>query len=104
MKIYHIVRTPTWIPPPWRQATVQSGGGQMLHEISVDDKENFPKEQVQRFKDDDEFYRRFVKGIEKDTSGGFRMVRRPRPPSLPFEKNQKTKNASPSANAGLFCR
>lgn len=79
-KIYHIIRTPTWIPPPWRQSTVQFGGGQMLKEISVDKNENFPQEQIQRFKDDDEFYRRFVKGIEKDTSGNFRMVRLPRCP------------------------
>ncbi|CAN8099376.1 unnamed protein product [Discula destructiva] len=73
-KLYHIVRTPTWIPPPWRQATVQAGGGQMLKEISVDEKENFPQDQIQKFNDDDDFYRRFVKGIEKDTSGGFRMM------------------------------
>lgn len=47
----------------------------MLKDISVDENENFPQEQIQRFKDDEEFYRRFVKGIEKDTSGNFRMVR-----------------------------
>lgn len=47
----------------------------MLKEISVDEEENFPQDQIESFKDDDEFYRRFVKGIEKDTSGGFRMVR-----------------------------
>lgn len=75
-KLYHIVRTPTWIPPPWRQAQVQAGGGQMLKEITVDEKENFPPEQIQRFKEDKEFYRRFVKGIEKDTGGNFRIVRR----------------------------
>lgn len=46
----------------------------MLKEIVVDEKENFPPEQIQRFKDDDDFYRRFVKGIEKDTSNNFRMV------------------------------
>lgn len=46
----------------------------MLKEISVDEEENFPQDQIQRFKDDDAFYQKFVKGIEKDTSGGFRMV------------------------------
>lgn len=46
----------------------------MIKEVAVDDKEDFTQEQIQRFKDDDDFYRRFVKGIEKDTSGGFRMV------------------------------
>lgn len=53
----------------------------MLKEISVDENENFPQEQIQRFKDDEEFYRRFVKGVEKDTSGNFRMVRLSRCPS-----------------------
>lgn len=47
----------------------------MLQEVSVDEHENFPQDQIQRFKDDEDFYRRFVKGIEKDTSGNFRMVR-----------------------------
>lgn len=46
----------------------------MLKEISLDAKENFTPEQIQRFEDDPEFYRRFVKGIEKDTSGNFRVV------------------------------
>lgn len=51
-----------------------TGGGQMLKEISLDEKENFTPEQIQRFKDDVDFYTRFVKGIEKDTSGNFRVV------------------------------
>lgn len=51
------------------------GGGQMLKEISLDAKENFTPEQITRFEDDPEFYKRFVKGIEKDTSGNFRLVR-----------------------------
>lgn len=47
----------------------------MLKEITVDEKEDFPPEQIQRFKDDEEFYQKFVKGIEKDTAGNFRIVR-----------------------------
>lgn len=74
-KLHHIVRTPTWIPPPWRQGQAMMGGGQILKEISLDAKENFTPEQTRRFEDDPEFYRRFVKSIEKDTSGNFRAVR-----------------------------
>lgn len=74
-KLHHVVRTPTWIPPPWRQGQAMMGGGQMLKEISLDEKENFIPEQIRRFQDDTDFYRRFVKGIEKDTSGNFRLVR-----------------------------
>lgn len=47
----------------------------MLKEITLDEKENFPPEQIQSFKDDQDFYRKFVKGIEKDTIGNFRLVR-----------------------------
>lgn len=47
----------------------------MLKEIDLDAKENFTPEQIRRFEDDPDFYRRFVKGIEKDTSGNFRLVR-----------------------------
>lgn len=85
-KLYHIVRTPTWIPPPWRQAQAMMGGGQMLKEISLDAKENFTAEQIQRFGDDPDFYRRFVKGIEKDTSGNFRLVRLVRPSQYTYGK------------------
>lgn len=78
-KLYHIVRTPTWIPPPWIQGQAMMGGGQMLKEIDLDAKENFTPEQIRRFEDDPDFYRRFVKGIEKDTSGNFRLVRLTQP-------------------------
>jgi hypothetical protein len=50
------------------------GGGQMLKEINLDEKENFTPDQIQTFKDDLDFYKRFVKGIEKDTSGNFQLV------------------------------
>lgn len=78
-KLYHVVRTPTWIPPPWRQGQVMMGGGQMLKEINLDEKENFTPDQIQTFKDDLDFYKRFVKGIEKDTSGNFRLTARDGP-------------------------
>lgn len=77
-KLYHIVRTPTWVPPPWIQGQAMMGGGQMLKEISLDAKENFTPEQIRKFEDDADFYRRFVKGIEKDTSGSFKLVRHAR--------------------------
>lgn len=57
----------------------------MLKEISLDTEENFTPEQIRRFADDPDFYRRFVKGIEKDTSGNFRLVRSY---TLPASTNQ----------------
>lgn len=51
-----------------------AGNGQMLKEIAVDDKENFTAEQIQKFHDDEEFYQKFVRSIEKDTGSNFQMV------------------------------
>lgn len=65
----------------------------MLKEISLDAKENFTAEQIRRFEDDPEFYRRFVKGIEKDTSGNFRLVRLAR--SSKYTQSMLTMRVSP---------
>lgn len=46
----------------------------MLKEITIDEQENFSPEQINKFQEDEDFYRRFVKGIEKDSSGNFRLV------------------------------
>ncbi|PSR97543.1 hypothetical protein BD289DRAFT_458937 [Coniella lustricola] len=72
-KLCHIVRTPTWIPPPWRQAQVMAGRGQMIKQVAVDDKENFTSEQIQKFLNDEDFYQNFVKSMEKDTASNFGM-------------------------------
>lgn len=50
------------------------GRGEMLKQINVDDKEDFTPEQIQKFKDDGEFYRNFVRSIENATGANFAMV------------------------------
>lgn len=43
----------------------------------MNEKEDFLPEQIERFQDDDAFYRRAVKSIEKDTGANFPLVRFP---------------------------
>jgi hypothetical protein len=46
----------------------------MLTQIEVDEKENFTPAQIERFKSDPEFYKKFIKAIEKDLNGAFPIV------------------------------
>lgn len=47
---------------------------EILGEIEMDEKENFTPAQIERFKNDPQFYRRFVKAIERDIGGAFAVV------------------------------
>ncbi|KAK7923108.1 dimethylaniline monooxygenase [Apiospora marii] len=76
-KLYHCVRTPTWIIPP-RIMTMKVLGGPVmktvLGEVEMDDKENFSQAQIEKFKSQPELYKRFVKTVEKDINGTFPIV------------------------------
>ncbi|KAB5580483.1 hypothetical protein GE09DRAFT_1212933 [Coniochaeta sp. 2T2.1] len=72
--LYHIVRTPTWVTPPRRQAMLMMGKGDILSDIEFDDKENFSAATIARFKSDPEFYRRFVKGMEREVNSNFPVI------------------------------
>lgn len=76
-KLHHFVRTPTWVTPPRTMAIKMMGSPaqEMLSQIEfADEKENFSAEQIERFKSDPEFYKKFVKAIERDINGAFPMV------------------------------
>lgn len=46
----------------------------MLAKIELDANENFTPAQIEKFKDDPEFYLEFIKTIEKDSNGAFAVV------------------------------
>lgn len=46
----------------------------ILGEIEFDEGENFSERQIERFKNDPELYRRFIKTIEKDSNAAFHLV------------------------------
>ncbi|KAI1390283.1 uncharacterized protein F4822DRAFT_231430 [Hypoxylon trugodes] len=75
-KLVHFVRTPTWIIPPRIMSMMVMGGPakEILSEIELDEKENFTPRQIEKFKNDPAFYRKFVKIMEKDMSGTFPIV------------------------------
>lgn len=47
---------------------------EILSEIELDEKENFSAAQIEKFKADPEYYRKFVKTIEEDLCGAFSVV------------------------------
>lgn len=49
----------------------------ILSEIELDEKENFTQRQIEKFKTDPAFYRKFVKTIEQDSNGAFALVCKP---------------------------
>jgi cation diffusion facilitator CzcD-associated flavoprotein CzcO len=74
-QLYHIVRTPTWILPPRIQAwKIMGQAGPILGEIEMDDRENFTPKQIEKFKSDPAFYRKFVKAIEKEVNNTLPIV------------------------------
>ncbi|KAI0593841.1 hypothetical protein F4775DRAFT_586522 [Biscogniauxia sp. FL1348] len=75
-RLFHFVRTPTWVIPP-RIMTMKIMGGPakaMLDQIELDENENFTKAQIEKFKADPAFYRRFVLAIEQDINNFFPVV------------------------------
>lgn len=74
-KLYHIVRTPTWVIPPRRQTWLMMGKAkEILSEIKVDEKENFSEETIARFESDPAFYRKFVRDTEREVNNAFPVV------------------------------
>ncbi|KAI1368655.1 hypothetical protein F5Y08DRAFT_335549 [Xylaria arbuscula] len=75
-KLYHFIRTPTWILPPRILAMMMmdSPAKSVLSQLDLDKKENFSEAQIEKFKNDPEFYKRFVKTIERDINGAFPLL------------------------------
>ena len=73
-KLVHVIRTPTWIIPPRVQVFAMGAAGEVLKDIEMDGQENFSQAQIEKFHADPEYYRRFVKAIEKEINGTFPIV------------------------------
>ncbi|KAI1334768.1 hypothetical protein F5Y15DRAFT_280124 [Xylariaceae sp. FL0016] len=75
-KLYHIVRTPTWILPPriMTMKIMRSPATAVLDQIELDENENFSQATIDKFKNDPDFYRQFVRAVEKDINGAFPIV------------------------------
>lgn len=60
--------------PPRLETLSLSKAGSILQQIEFDEQDNFTPAQIQRFKSDPEFYKRFVKTTEKEVNGNFPIV------------------------------
>ncbi|KAL3460223.1 FAD/NAD(P)-binding domain-containing protein [Aspergillus heterothallicus] len=72
--LVHFVREPTWVVPSRLQLLAQSAGGGVLNEVSMDENSNFTDGQIERFKADPAFYKRFVKAVEEVVNGNFPLT------------------------------
>lgn len=74
-KLYHVVRTPTWVLPPRIQSWKMTGQAEeAMSKIELDDRENFTQQTIDKFKSDPAYYRGFVKGTEKAVNKNFGIV------------------------------
>lgn len=72
-KLYHTIRTPTWIIPP-RVATMKMGAAApVINQVEMDAHENFTPAQIQRFKDDPAFYDVFIRTLDLDSNVKFAL-------------------------------
>lgn len=69
----HFVREPTWIVPSRLQLIAQSRAS-ILEGVEINEDEGFSKAQIERFKSDPVFYRKFIKAIEEVVNGNFPLV------------------------------
>lgn len=73
-QIVHFARGPTWVVPGRLQQITQSTADGILSELAMDEQANFTKEQIERFKSDPVYYRKFVKTVEEVVNGNFPLV------------------------------
>ncbi|KAK0731824.1 hypothetical protein B0H67DRAFT_477287 [Lasiosphaeris hirsuta] len=74
-KLYHIIRTPTWIPPPRIQSwKIMGQADRILEKVQLDQDEKFSEETIEIFKSDPDFYRGFIKRVEAEVNSTFPIV------------------------------
>ena len=91
-KLVHTVRTPTWLVPPRIQLLSAGKTADIMSQLELTPEGDFTAGQIERFKSDPDFYKKFVKLIEQDVNGNFPIVSEP---FLPFFATTIT---APTAN------
>jgi len=76
-ELFHFIRGPTWIVPSRVQVLSASKAKHVMEQIELDDDERFTPAQIEKFKSDPEFYKKFVKAIEEQVNSNFFIVSRP---------------------------
>jgi hypothetical protein len=73
-ELVHFVREPTWVVPSRLDLLLQSGGNGILSDVGLEENADFTEAQIDRFKSDPEFYKKFVKDVEEIVNGNFPLV------------------------------
>lgn len=74
--LVHFVRSPTWIAPPRVDTLRMSNAAKILDQIELDANEKFTPRQIEKFRSDPAFYKKFVKSVEEEVNGNFPIVSR----------------------------
>lgn len=72
--LVHFVREPTWVVPSRLQLLARGAGGGVLSEVGLKENTDFTQAQIDRFKSDPAFYKKFVKAVEEVVNGNFPIV------------------------------
>ena len=90
-KVYHSIRTPTWILPPrlvtWKMMTPATSE---LKQIETDTEGNFSPAQIERFKWDSQFYEEFLDSMEQEGSGKFPVILKKNGPEQQWARAKAT--------------
>ncbi|KAI8211846.1 FAD-binding monooxygenase [Colletotrichum sp. SAR 10_86] len=70
-ELVHFVREPTWVVPGRLQLLAQGAAGGILGEVGMRENADFTEAQIDRFKTDPIFYKKFVKAVEEVVNGNF---------------------------------
>ncbi|KAL3484699.1 FAD/NAD(P)-binding domain-containing protein [Aspergillus germanicus] len=68
--LVHFIRSPTWIAPPQTERMLQ---GEILQSVQMDGN-RFKPEQKERFANDPEYYKSFIRAIEEQVNARFRTM------------------------------
>ncbi|KAH6876607.1 hypothetical protein B0T10DRAFT_414468 [Thelonectria olida] len=73
-EMVHFVREPTWVVPSRLDLLLQGAGNGILSEVGLEENADFTQAQIDRFKSDPGFYKKFIKEVEEIVNGNFPLT------------------------------
>ncbi len=72
-KLFHFVRSPTWILPPQEERVLKKSSVEVLRS-TVMDGNKFTPQQIERFSNNPVYYKSFIKATEEQVNALFKVV------------------------------
>ncbi|KAH8590837.1 hypothetical protein B0O99DRAFT_654712 [Bisporella sp. PMI_857] len=85
-KLVHFIRSPTWVLPPPSQMMAANANSALIASIKMDAEGNFTPEQIEQFKTHPDLYMKFIKAVENELNGKFKMTINGTPESMMAKK------------------